>query len=118
MMTITWNLRMLCAEKGLWTGAALNRRLRERLGLTLTSQTMSNLMAKQPRRLSLNVLLALCAALDCSPNDLLTVDLTVSAKGARRLVDDILTVNKAKVPHRLGGRRTTKRLTPPPTTTI
>ena len=116
-MKITWNLRMLCAEKGLWTGAALNRRLREQLGLSLTTQTISNLMAKRPKRLSLDVLLALCAALDCTPNDLLKVDATVTAKGARTLVEGIVAVNQPKAPRkRRQGPK--KRLTPPPTTRI
>lgn len=118
-MKLSWNLRMLCAEKGLWTGAALNRRLRERIGLELTSQTMSKLMAKEPRRLSLNLLLALCAALDCTPNDLLRVDLSPSAKASRRLADDILAVNRTKMPHRRGVRRPARRrIDAPPSTGI
>jgi putative transcriptional regulator len=117
-MKITWNLRMLCAERGLWTGAALNRRLGERLGLTLTSQTMSNLMTKQPKRLSTNLLLALCAALDCTPNDLLRLDLTPSSKATRQLARDILAANETKAPRRGARRRPARRLQPPPPTRI
>lgn len=118
-MKITWNLRMLCAEKGLWTGAALNRRLRERIGLELTSQTMSKLMAKEPKRLSLNLLLALCAALECTPNDLICVDATPTAKGARRLVEEIIAVNKTKTPRGRGVRRRgRRRIEAPPSTGI
>jgi len=114
---ITWNLRMLCAEKGLWTGAALNRRLRERLGLWLTSQTLSNAMSKQPKRVSLNLVLALCAALDCTPNDLFKVDTAITATAARRLVEEIRSVNQPKAPHgrRRGGK---KRIAPAPATGI
>ncbi len=116
-MKISWNLRMLCAERGLWTGAALNRRLRDRLGLSLTSQTLSNLMTKEPKRLSLNLLLALCAALECTPNDLIKVDGAISQKSARRLVEEIVSANQPKAPRRrkLGGK---KRLAPPPSTRI
>lgn len=116
-MKITWNLRMLCAEKGLWTGAKLNSRFRERLGLSLTTQTISNLMSKQPKRLSLDVLLALCAVLECTPNDLLKIDSAITTKGARSLVESIVAANQPKAPRR---RRQgpKKRLTPPPTTNI
>lgn len=118
-MKITWNLRMLCAEKGLWTGAALNRRLRARVGFELTSQSMSKLMAKEPKRLSLNLLLALCAALECTPSELLRVDTTPSPKATRQLADDIMAANKAKTPHRRGGRRAgRRRIQAPPTTGI
>lgn len=116
-MQITWNLRMLCAEKGLWTGAALNRRLRDRLGLSLTSQTLSNLMTKQPKRVSLNLLLALCVALECTPNDLLKADTAITQKSARRLVEEITTANQPKAPRRkkLVGK---KRMPAPPPTRI
>jgi len=116
-MKITWNLRMLCAEKGLWTGAALNRRLRERLGLSLTSQTISNLISKNPKRLSLDVLLALCAVLDCTPNDLLKIETAITAQGARSLVEGIIAVNQPNAPRRRR-RGPKKRLTPPPETHI
>jgi DNA-binding Xre family transcriptional regulator len=116
-MSIAWNLRMLCAQKGLWTGAALNRRLRERLGPSLTSQTISNLMSKDPKRVSLNVLLALCVALDCTPNDLLKVDTTMTQRSARLLVEAIVSANQTKAPRRrkLGGK---KRVSAPPPTRL
>lgn len=117
-MKITWNLRMLCAERGIWTGAALNRQLVQRIGLSLTSQTMSNLMRKQPKRISLNVLLALCTALECSPNDLLKVDTTLNAKAARKLVDEITAANQAKTPKGPRKRAGRRGLRPAPSTTI
>lgn len=116
-MKMTWNLRMLCAQKGLWTGAALNRCLGERLGLSLTSQTISNLMSKSPKRISLNVLLALCVALDCTPNDLLKVDGTITQKSARSLVEDIVAANQSKA-RRRRRRDPVRRVPPPPTTRI
>lgn len=116
-MKITWNLRMLCAQKGLWTGAALNRRLSERLGLSLTAQTISNMMTKSPKRISVDVLLALCAALDCTPNDLLKVDLTIAPKSARTLVEAIVAANQPKAPRRRR-RDGKKRVAAPPPTRI
>lgn len=117
-MKIDWNLRMLCAQRGIWTGAALNRVLVQRIGLSLTSQTMSNLMSKQPKRVSLNVLLALCAALECTPNDLLKVDTAVSAKAARKLVDEITATNQAKAPKNPRRRPGRRNLRPAPSTMI
>jgi DNA-binding Xre family transcriptional regulator len=116
-MTINWNLRMLCAQKGLWTGAALNRRLRERIGLSLTTQTISNLMSKEPKRISLNLLLALCVALDCTPNDLLKVDASITQRSARLPVEAIVSANQPKAPRRrkLGGK---KRVSAPPPTRL
>jgi putative transcriptional regulator len=116
-MKLNWNLRMLCAQKGLWTGAALNRRLRERLGLSLTSQTLSNLLSKEPKRLSRNLLLALCSALECTPNDLLVLEGVPTPKAARLLVEEIVSANQPKAPRRrkLGGK---KRLAPAPATRI
>ena len=116
-MEMTWNLRMLCAQKGVWSGAALNRRLRERLGLSLTSQTLSNLMSKKPKRISLNLLLAFCFALECTPNELLVMEGEPSAKATRRLVEEIVSANQPKAPRRrkLGG---VKRLPQPPSIRI
>ena len=73
-MKITWNLRMLCAEKGIWSPADLGRKIHSVLGLELSAQTLSNLMKRTPKSLSLNLILALCGTLECTPNDLLAVD--------------------------------------------
>jgi DNA-binding Xre family transcriptional regulator len=116
-MKLNWNLRMLCAQRGLWSGAALNRRLRERLGLTLTSQTISNLLTKQPRRLSCNLLLALCAALECTPNELLVLEGNASPKAARTLVEEIVSANQPKAPRRRK-LRGVRRLVSAPATRI
>jgi DNA-binding Xre family transcriptional regulator len=116
-MKITWNLRMLCAQKGIWTGADLGRHLRSALGLSVSSQTLSTLLTRQPKNLSLNMLLALCATLDCAPNDLLVVDVSPTRRTGRELVDTIMRVNTARAPKRVrGGRR--RRPAAPPATRI
>jgi putative transcriptional regulator len=71
---ITWRLRMAAAQREVWTGAQLRRLLAERAGLELSAASVSALLTKEPSQVKLSTLLALCTALDCSPNDLFTVD--------------------------------------------
>jgi DNA-binding Xre family transcriptional regulator len=80
-MNIQWRLRMAAAQREVWTGAELRRLLAERAGLQLSAASVSALMTKQPSQLKLSTLAALCTALECTPNDLLDVDVTpVAAK--------------------------------------
>jgi DNA-binding Xre family transcriptional regulator len=81
-MKITWRLRMAAAQREVWTGAQLRRLLAERAGLELSAASVSALMTKEPSQLKLSTLLALCTALDCSPNDLLEVDTTPIERAA------------------------------------
>jgi putative transcriptional regulator len=76
MPTVTWRLRMAAAQREVWTGAQLRRLLAERAGLSLSSASVSVLMTHQPAQLKLSTLAALCTALECTPNDLLEVDIT------------------------------------------
>jgi len=115
-MKITWNLRWLCAEKGIWTAADLGRRFRETLGLELSAQTLSTMLKQKPKNLSLNMLLAFCVTLDCNPNDLLVVDTSITGKSVRRLREQIMRVNQVRAPrHVRGGRRVRKAPQPPAT---
>jgi putative transcriptional regulator len=75
-MKISWKLRMAAAQREVWTGAQLRRLLAEKAGLELSSASVSALMTKEPNQVKLSTLLALCTALDCTPNDLLDVDTT------------------------------------------
>lgn len=75
-MKISWKLRMAAAQREVWTGAQLRRLLAEKAGLDLSSASVSALMTKEPNQVKLSTLLALCTALDCTPNDLLDVDTT------------------------------------------
>jgi putative transcriptional regulator len=80
-MNVKWRLRMAAAQREVWTGAQLRRLLAERAGLDLSAASVSALMTKQPAQLKLSTLGAICTALECSPNDLLEVDITpVEAK--------------------------------------
>lgn len=73
-MQITWKLRMAAAQREVWTGAQLRRLLAEKAGLELSSASVSALFTKQPNQIKLSTLIALCTALQCTPNDLFDVD--------------------------------------------
>lgn len=80
-MNVRWRLRMVAAQKEVWTGAELRRLLAERAGLDMSSASVSALLTKQPSQVKLSTLGALCTALQCSPDDLFQVDTTpVEAK--------------------------------------
>ena len=75
-MRIGWKLRMAAAQREVWTGAQLRRLLAEKAGLDLSSASVSALLTKEPNQIKLSTLIALCTALDCTPNDLFEVDTT------------------------------------------
>jgi putative transcriptional regulator len=79
-MRIRWKLRMTAAQREIWTGAQLRRLLIDKAGLELSSASISALMTKQPSQVKLETLLALCTALECTPNDLFDVDTTPAPK--------------------------------------
>ena len=75
-MRIAWKLRMAAAQREVWTGAQLRRLLAEKAGLELSSASVSALLTKDPNQIKLSTLIALCTALECTPNDLFEVDTT------------------------------------------
>ena len=75
-MKITWRLRMAAAQREVWTGTQLRRLLAGKAGLELSAASVSALLTKEPAQVKLSTLLALCTALECSPNDLFEVDTT------------------------------------------
>lgn len=75
-MEIRWRLRMTAAQREVWTGAQLRRLLAERAGLEMSAASVSALLTKQPAQVKLQTLLALCTALECTPDDLFEVDTT------------------------------------------
>ncbi|NEB62096.1 helix-turn-helix transcriptional regulator [Streptomyces diastaticus] len=76
---VEWELRMAAAQRGIWTGTELRRLLAERAGLELSAASVSALFTKQPSQVKLSTLAALCAALDCTPGDLLTLRAPVAS---------------------------------------
>ena len=75
-MKISWKLRMAAAQREVWTGAQLRRLLVDKAGLEMSSASVSALLTKEPNQVKLSTLVALCTALDCTPNDLFDVDTT------------------------------------------
>jgi len=82
-MEVQWKLRMAAAQREVWTGAQLRRLLAERAGLQLSSASVSALLTRQPAQVKLDTLLALCTALECTPNDLFEVDTTPVSPAVR-----------------------------------
>jgi putative transcriptional regulator len=77
---IRWRLRMAAAQREVWTGAQLRRLLAERAGLEMSAASVSALLTKQPSQVKLQTLVALCTALECTPDDLFEVDTTPVAQ--------------------------------------
>lgn len=75
-MQIRWRLRMVAAQREVWTGAQLRRLLAERAGLDMSAASVSALMTKQPTQVKMQTLIALCTALECTPDELFEVDTT------------------------------------------
>lgn len=73
---------MAAAHREVWTGAQLRRLLAEKAGLELSAASVSALLTSQPSQIKLGTLAALCAALDCTPNDLLELDTATPANAA------------------------------------
>lgn len=75
-MQIRWRLRMAAAQREVWTGAQLRRLLAERAGLEMSAASVSALLTKQPAQVKLQTLVALCTALECTPDELFEIDTT------------------------------------------
>lgn len=73
-MRIRWRLRMAAAQREVWTGTQLRRLLAERAGLDMSAASVSALFTKEPSQIKLSTLIALCTALQCTPDDLFEVD--------------------------------------------
>lgn len=70
-MAITWNLRMIMAKRGIWSGAELGRLLEEKTGLRLSPAGLSRLLNEEQTEIKLRVLDALCVVLNCQPEELM-----------------------------------------------
>lgn len=70
---ISWRLRNVMAEQDMFQTTDLIEPLRAR-GVTLSREQIFRLVTQPPQRLNVEVLAALCAVLDCTPNDLLRLE--------------------------------------------
>jgi len=75
-MKIRWRLRMAAAQREVWTGTELRRLLAEKAGFEMSAASVSALLTKEPSQIKVTTLIALCTALECTPNDLFEVDTT------------------------------------------
>ncbi|RTE03964.1 helix-turn-helix domain-containing protein [Paenibacillus whitsoniae] len=67
---LVWMLRKIMADRGIWTGAALARLLKEKAGYELSAPSISALLKEQPKQMKADTLDALCTALACTPGEL------------------------------------------------
>lgn len=74
-ITYTWRIREIMARRGVHTAKDLAELLHER-GITLTANAVWRIVTQEPERISFKVLVALCDALDVTPNDLITYTAT------------------------------------------
>jgi putative transcriptional regulator len=81
---IVWMLRKIMAERGVWTGAALARLLKEKANYSLSAPSISALIKEQPKQVKADTLDALCTALVCTPNDLWVFTLDTSCVSSSR----------------------------------
>ncbi|WP_435244450.1 helix-turn-helix domain-containing protein [Streptomyces sioyaensis] len=68
-----WRLRRLMAEQGMFQTSDLVPLLAER-GVQLSREQVYRLVTQEPQRLSMDTLAALCDILQCTPNDLIEVE--------------------------------------------
>ena len=69
-MVLEWMLRQVMASKGVWSGVALARLLKEKADYSLSAPSISALLSGNPKQMKADTLDALCTALACKPNDL------------------------------------------------
>lgn len=73
-LTMRWNLRQVMASKGMFQTTDLIEPLRER-GIELSRQMIHRVVTKTPQRINTDLLAALCDILECTPNDLLELQI-------------------------------------------
>jgi DNA-binding Xre family transcriptional regulator len=67
---------MAAAQREVWTGTQLRRLLAEKVGVDMSAASVSALFTKEPSQIKMSTLIALCTALQCTPDDLFEVDTT------------------------------------------
>ena len=90
-----WNLRRIMADHGMFQTTELQPLLQQH-GVALSREQVYRLVTQKPQRLSMDVLMALCAALSCHPGDLIqtrpaeaTVKKAVGAEQTRISIGDL-----------------------------
>lgn len=90
--TVTWRLRTLMAERGMFQTTDLLEPLKAE-GVALSREQVFRLVTQTPQRLNVEVLAALCTILDRTPSDLLVLEQTAArpeeATGTGGRIEDI-----------------------------
>lgn len=73
-LSMRWHLRQEMAARGMFATTDLIEPLRER-GIELSRQMIHRVVTKTPQRINTDLLAALCDILDCTPNDLLELQI-------------------------------------------
>jgi DNA-binding Xre family transcriptional regulator len=100
-ITMQWNLRQVMADRGIFQTSELLPLLEAR-GIHISREHVYRLVTRTPLRINVDILAALCDALGCTPNDLMTpvVETTIARTGS-----DNTTTDLADRGPRLGGIR-------------
>lgn len=110
-----WNLRLRAAERGIWKSAELRRMLAD-AGLEISAGKMSSWWAGTPITMRLEDLDVLCAVLECTTDDLMSLEPDKVAARRRRTSDAANGEGSGKpdggpaVPPRFGKPRSTPPL--------
>ena len=71
-VTMQWNLRQVMADRGIFQTSELLPLLQER-GVTVSREHVYRLVTRSPQRINIDILAALCDALACGTDDLMTL---------------------------------------------
>lgn len=67
-----WSLRSVMADRGMFQTTDMQRALAAE-GVQLSREQVYRIVTRPPARLNIELLIALCRVLDCTPNDLINV---------------------------------------------
>jgi DNA-binding Xre family transcriptional regulator len=85
-VTMQWRLRQVMADRGIFQTSELLPLLQER-GVQVSREHVYRLVTRTPQRINIDILAALCDALGCGADELLTLAVEVPALGAFTRVD-------------------------------
>lgn len=89
-MGYRWRLRDLMADQQMFQTSNLVPLLAER-GITLSREQVYRLVTQPPQRMSMDILVALCDILACTPNDL--IEPQVVNEQIRKTADEPITAS-------------------------
>lgn len=69
-MGYQWNLRSVMADRGMYQTTDMQRALATQ-GVQLSREQVYRIVTRPPARLNIELLIALCNVLECTPNDLI-----------------------------------------------